>query len=362
MFLLPCAMMAVALHPTPPVDHVVIVSVDGLRADALEGSALEQLPAFARLLQGPHTLNARCDPDISVTLPNHVGMVTGRPMWGPSGHAYELNTLPLAPTAGGLVRPSPTRYIASCFDVAHNAGLFTAAVASKLKFTLFVQTWGEEYGAPDVDPRSGDDGKSKIDTFTFAEDMPRVTDAVVDALDDRSSDATGLTRGLVFAHYALPDSVGHTTGWTTETDQPWMASVRAVDAELGRLLAAIDADPALNDRTAIILTSDHGGGVPFLTHTDQDALVNHRIPFVVWVDGLHQPSDLYAANAGSRADPELGRATAHDFGAAPIRNTDAGNAALQLLGLDPIPGSIYGNEPLPLVVTSPAPAAPRAGS
>ncbi len=380
MLLIPCAIAALVLPPAPPVDRVVIVSVDGLRADALEGSSLGQLPAFGRLLQGPHTLNARCDPDISVTLPNHVGMVTGRMMLGPSGHAYELNTLPLAPAAGGLVRPSPSRYIASCFDVAHDAGLSTAAIASKLKFTLFAQTWGDEYGAADADPRGGDNGRNKIDTFTFAPDMPRVTDAVIDALDTLDAPDTpdtpdtrpdDATRGLVFAHYALPDSVGHTTGWTTEPNQPWMASVKAVDDELGRLLTAIDTDPKLNGRTAIVLTADHGGGVPFGTHTDQDALVNYRIPFIVWVDGTEHSCDLYATNSGVRADPGVDRATTHERVTAPIRNTDAGNAALQLLGLEPVPGSVYGGESLPLTVTppatppavtSPAPVAPRAGS
>lgn len=276
-------------------------------------------------------------------------------MRGPGGHAYELNTLPLAPAAGGLVRPSPTRYIASCFDVAHDAGLSTAAIASKLKFTLFVQTWGEDYGAPDTDVRGGDNGTNKIGTFAFAHEMPQVTAGVIDALDDAP-------RGLIFVHYALPDSVGHTTGWTTEPDQPWMASVKVIDTELGRLLSAIDADPALNDRTAVILTTDHGGGVPFRTHTDPDALVNYRIPFVVWIDGAELSSDLYTANSGARTDPGVDRTPSHEQGAAPIRNTDAGNAALQLLGLDPIPGSTYGGESLPLAVTSPAPAAPRAGS
>lgn len=371
---LPCLSLLLALQGEPlhsvaatsaadriqsPPTHVLIISIDGLRSDALDPAehltvpagdpglsanpTTPTLPAFTRLLQGAHTLNARCDAAISVTLPNHVGMVTGRPYQGADGHAYGLNDLPPHPSAGGLVRPSPNRYIASCFDVAHDAGLSTAVIASKLKFSLLPQTWGDDYGAPDTDSRGGDNGKNKIDTFTFAENMPRVTDAVIDALSLSSPGEPGGST-LILAHYALPDSVGHTHGWTTEPNSPYMESVRAIDAELGRLLAAIDGSSELNDSTAIILTSDHGGGVPFKTHTDAAALVNFRIPFIVWVDGQERAADLYALNAETRSDPGNAIGTEMSPNATalpPIRNADAGNAALQLLGLEQIPGSTH---------------------
>ena len=41
--------------------HVLIISVDGLRPDALNEPLLSLLPAFNRLLRGPHTLDARTD-------------------------------------------------------------------------------------------------------------------------------------------------------------------------------------------------------------------------------------------------------------------------------------------------------------
>ena len=58
---------------------VLAISVDGLSAAAIKEEGPAKLPTLHRLLEeGAATLNARSAAERSVTLPNHVGMVTGR--------------------------------------------------------------------------------------------------------------------------------------------------------------------------------------------------------------------------------------------------------------------------------------------
>jgi len=66
-------------------DHVLLVSVDGVRGDALKALKPKQIPGWTRLMSGAGTLNARTDPVKTVTLPNHVGMLTGGLFSGYSG-------------------------------------------------------------------------------------------------------------------------------------------------------------------------------------------------------------------------------------------------------------------------------------
>ena len=69
------------------VEQVVIISFDGLRADALSNLSPTNLPTFNQVIQmGASTLNARADYDKTETLPNHATMLTGRGVIGNNGH------------------------------------------------------------------------------------------------------------------------------------------------------------------------------------------------------------------------------------------------------------------------------------
>ena len=129
-------------------------------------------------------------------------------------------------------------------------------------------------------------------------------------------------------------------------DSKYVAAVQEVDAALGVILAAIADDSDLRGRTAIVLTADHGGGVPRKTHTDMTCPLNFRIPFVIWMGDRAARADLLALNP-NRLRPGREEIGARDATIQPIRNGDAANAALSILGLGPIPGSFYGSsEPL----------------
>ena len=81
-----------AYRETTPERFVVAISVDGLNPDAIRELGPERAPSFHRLLDdGAGTLNARTAVEMSVTLPNHTGMLTGRRIERKSGHHVDFN-------------------------------------------------------------------------------------------------------------------------------------------------------------------------------------------------------------------------------------------------------------------------------
>ena len=315
-----------------PFDHVLVVSVDGLRPDAIDGPEDGPLPAFRRLMRGPHTLQARTDADLTITLPNHVSMVTSRPVGGPLGHGWTDNVDPPAIRHGGTLHKRRGTYVASMFDVAHDRGVATAVIATKSKFALFAQSFDDENGAPD--PEGADDGRCKVDLLVTA----RTSDDALEMALARLRTAKG--RSLSLVHFAVPDFVGHALDWDLRPGSPYRQAVAEVDGALLRLLAAIDGDPAIRGRVAIILTADHGGGVPAKTHTTNADPLNYLIPFIVWLGADTEPQELSALNGDRRAVLPAGQWAPRDLAPPPIRSAEAGNLALQLMGLPPIPGSV----------------------
>jgi hypothetical protein len=140
---------------------------------------------------------------------------------------------------------------------------------------------------------------------------------------------------------------------------PYRKAVAEVDGALLRLLAAIDGDPAIRGRVAIILTADHGGGVPQKTHTKNDDPLNFLVPFIVWLGADGEPHELSALNGDRRAALPASQWAPREMEPPPIRTAEAGNLALHLMGLPPIPGSVA-NAIHDLRVAPPANAAPGA--
>ena len=320
------------------VRYVVHVSVDGLRPDAIERLGAG-LPAFVRLrTESAWTHNARTDPDYSITLPNHTAQLTGRPVLGARGHGWTQN---VDPATGVTLHTNKGSYVASVFDVAHDAGLETAAYVSKSKFSLFNVSYDESAGAPDT--TGADDGRDKIDRFVYQAD----TEALVDAL---VADLGGDPAAYTFVHIRDPDATGHVWTWNVRSGSRYMRAVRRSDARIGQILDAIESDERLVGRTALIVTADHGGSA---RHHRADRPLHYTVPFYAWGPGI-APADLYAINP-DREDPDGERP---GFGAdrQPVRNGDAANLALALLGLDPVPGSTIGRDaPLRVRDRPPAP-------
>ena len=317
----------------PRFDHVILVSVDGLRPECAGEMLASAYPGLARLARGPHTLAARCDPDISITLPNHLDMMTGRLVAGPDGHGWSRNEDPPSRKQGGTLEAAHGSPVKTIFDVAHDRGLRTALVVGKWKFVLLEQSCGEDAGAPDtLEP---DDGRDKIDLFTCDPDPQALATITLSSLG--VAKAAG-RRSLVMLHFPNADFAGHAKGWDLTEGSAYRQAVASIDGALRRLLAGIESDEALKGRVAIVLTADHGGGVPFISHTDPAAPVNFTIPLLVWLGRDTESRDLYALNPSTRRLPDASQRFTPDA-PPPIRNADAGNLALSLLGLPAIPGS-----------------------
>lgn len=300
-----------------PVRQVIVVSVDGLRGDAVAALGPDLLPTLHRFrAEGAWTDNARSDADYTVTLPNHVAMITGRPTRGAEGHGWSGNG---TPGPNETVHGRKGVYVPSVFDLVHGRGLGSALYAGKGKFVLFEQSYGDA-----------------IADFVIDRDTEALLNAYLVALERERF-------AFSFVHLRDPDGAGHDRGFTPEPGSAYAESLARVDAQLARLLATIEANEALRGTTTLILTSDHGGRGS--GHGRADHPDNYVIPFYLWGAGIGR-GDLYALNRDRRADPASDRVP-FDAPLQPIRNGDAANLALQLLGLPPLPGSSIGVD-LPL--------------
>ena len=290
-----------------PVDSVLVVSLDGLNPDALRvlgRSGTPHLHAFMR--DGASTRNARTSYEQTKTLPNHTGMVTGRRIDARrGGHGVTWNDDRLLP---GTVQEAAGEPVASVFTVVDEAGGSTALFASKTKFSLFERSW------PDA-----------VDQTTIIEANGRLVSALAE-------DLAAQPRAFRFLHLSLPDAVGHDHGFMSRA---YLRAVRRTDRLVGRVVAAVRDTPGLADRTAIVLTSDHGGRGP--DHADAARLANYRVAFMVQGPGVDAGADLYELNPDLR-DPRRGRPE-YDASRQPVRNGMVANLSLDLLDLGPVPDS-----------------------
>ena len=303
-----------------PVDHLVHISVDGLRSDVIAFLGPEYLPNMYRMrIAGVFTDNGRTDYDYTITLPNHSCMLTGRPVLGEDGHGVSFNSDP-----GTTFEAVKGYYIAGVFDPLHDNGYSTGMYASKSKFDFFERSWDEVNGAQDTS--GADYGRDKLDRYVNMADTRALIDTFVLHMTDEPLDYS-------FVHLTDPDAVGHSYGWESIE---YYQSVMKVDGLLGRIFDLVDHGP-MAGVTAVILTADHGG--TGMSHDNPLLPENYTIPVYVTGPGVPAGTDLYEFNPASRLDPLTGRPP-YDLTPPPVRNGGTSNLALELLGVEPIPGSV----------------------
>jgi hypothetical protein len=260
----------VARAAGPATEHVVIVSVDGLRPDAIARFGAKNIGRMIR--EGSHTLAATTISP-SKTLPSHTSMLTGE---GPEEHGITWNT--------NETHTHATVAIPTVFAVAHEKGLRTAAFFSKGKFNHL-----EVPGS--LDYTQAPNGNGKWSAKRTVGDVER------HLAKERPN--------LLFVHIGEPDYAGHLFGWMS-----WFygRAVRQADDAVGRLLAAADRAYGKGGYT-VLLTADHGGhGRTHGSAMREDV----TIPWIAWGKGV-------------RAGSEVGGT---------VRTMDTAGSALWLLGVD----------------------------
>jgi len=239
----------VELHPAPRelarADHVVIVVVDGLRADCIAPSVMPDLHRRLRE-EAAYTLDAQTVRP-GKTLPAHTSLVTGLT---PEEHGVDWNNY----------RPElPPIDATTIFDVAHRAGRRTAIFAGKAKLLLIAP--------PDA-----------LDRRSIAErdDFEVLAEALQYIVEEQPQ--------LTLIHLPDIDRIGHRTGWMRETQ---LAALRELDRRLAQLFAHLN-ELRRSGSWALILTADHGGAGFF--HGGK-SLEETTIPWMVWGDGV-EPREL----------------------------------------------------------------------
>lgn len=200
--------------PTSLARRVLILSIDGLRPDAI---ALAPMPNILNLMQSSaYSLTAQTIFPSS-TLPSHASMLTG---YCPQMHAVDWNDY--EPERGYAIGTD-------LFDIAHAAGFYTSMFVGKNKLQQLT-------------------GPESLDQFVYVNDRESV-------LVDRLLEEFPQDFGVLFIHFPLVDGMGHVHGWLS----PEQLSVAfRADEAFGRLLAELDARN-LRSETLIIISADHGG-------------------------------------------------------------------------------------------------------
>lgn len=236
--------------PSAVTDHVLLVSIDGLRPDAIGAF---RAPTLQRLTdEGSYALTAHTIVP-SETLPSHTSMLTGQP---PERHGVLWNTVV---TADADIVALPT-----VFAVARARGYRTAAFFSKPKFGPLQQPGSLDYSQA---PGGWFGGWTADRTATDVETY-----------------LTTARPNLLFVHLSDPDRAGHAHGWMSPH---YGRGVQNADAALARLLAAADRAFGAGQYSAIV-SADHGG------HDRDHGSADPRdttIPWIAWGRGV-QPGPL----------------------------------------------------------------------
>ena len=251
-------------------NHVVVISVDGLRPDAIERFGARTILRLSS--EGSRAARAQTILP-SKTLPSHTSMLTGEDV-DEHGIAWNSNE---TDHHGHVAVPT-------VFGLARKQGFHTAAFFSKGKFNHL-----EVPGSLDYSQAPNGNGRWSVERT--AADVERYL------MTARPN--------LLFVHFGEPDRAGHIWGWMSYL---YGRGVRKADVGVQRVIAAADKAFGAGSYT-VILTADHGGHGR--THGSKDPR-DTTIPWITWGKGV-QPSSSVAEQ---------------------VRTMDTAGTALWLLGVE----------------------------
>ncbi len=200
--------------PSERIKRVIIITFDGLRADAVTAAPMVNLMAL--MGAGSYSLTARTI-NYAVTLPAHASMLSG-----------------MCQSKHGVDWDVPTYYKGyskgvDIYDLAHTAGLKTVMIVNKEKMRQLAE--------PETT------------------DVYKLVYGIESTIMNTAIEQIPTGFDLMLIHFGSPDNRGHKYGWMSGTQ---FKALRSVDAALGQLLVAME-QYGIRDSTLLIVTSDHGG-------------------------------------------------------------------------------------------------------
>ncbi len=243
----------------PVANRAILISIDGLRGDAIEQFAPPTLSAM--VAEGAFTSTAKTITP-SLTVPAHLSLLSSV---GPDGHGLftdELRFTEEMASLDPLFKNARRRGRTAVAFMAEDGPLenFRDILNCRLAFGL--------------------------DSLTIVPaNAGQVVDAAIGDLQDPNTE-------LIFLHIPDVDIAGHLSGWNS---QAYRDALFAADAAIARVLDAVD------ENTLVVVTSDHGGGGDFGSRLHgSSAAEDINIPLLVWGPnvsnvGLGSPSILDVA-------------------------------------------------------------------
>lgn len=210
------AWFSISLHAAK-IEHVIIVSVDGLRPDAISSKTSPVIAALKK--NGVWASHAQTIMP-SITLPSHTSMLTGRSV---GVHKVTWNDYYEA-KKNALKEPT-------CLEVASRQGFAAAMFVGKEKFKHLQSANASVY-------------------FSWASNEANgITQAVL------AYESKNKLPGLTFIHYPDTDTAGHQYGWMSPE---YFSALQKIDNSLSAIVKLVNKK-AYQENTVIILTADHGG-------------------------------------------------------------------------------------------------------
>ena len=208
---------AVAIADVETVNRLALISVDGLRRDAVTA---DQMPFLFEAQHKAMMVKEALTIVPSITLPSHTSMLTGTDI---STHGVDWNSY--IPERGQVQVTVLTRILT-------NAGVVSGAFFSKAKlYHIF-----------------GRDHTSMVDEARTAGDASELVDHAIAFFRESG-------KRFAFIHFREVDAVGHGSGWKSAQQ---LAAIHSIDQQVARLVRDLQSTPGWAT-TVVVVTSDHGG-------------------------------------------------------------------------------------------------------
>jgi len=240
--------------PVYAFEHVVLISVDGLRPDAISA---QTTPNIHRLLKRAiYTMQAKAVKP-SFTMPNHTSMLTGLDS---KEHGVNWN------------HQRPDSYSGkTVFTILEDEGKSTSAFVAKPKLEFLLR----EVDTVHIEP------SPEIEQLLTGNSARNIARLFIKTWNSAPA-------AFTLIHLREPDSVGHEYEWMSDE---YFAAVSHADTAIGKIVEEIELSTNTNN-TAMIITADHGGSG---NNHGEDLTENRIIPWIVILPELQQSIVIHSS-------------------------------------------------------------------